>query len=530
MFAPPRRLLLLLTLLLGCAPPDEAEELPPPNVIAGPLSPLHAEPDLVDGGRIHDGQGREVLLRGANHNALGEYWAFDPEVSPVFPLVEDEIDLYAGLGWNVVRLILTWSLVEPSPGEYDEAYLDEVEQAVLLFESRGIYTLIDLHQDAWGPSLAAPEDVACPDNTYPAVGWDGAPAWATLDGGASRCIREGTFGLREFSPAVVAAFLAFWRDDEGPGGVGVQSRYHAMLAHLAARFSPRDSVIGYDVMNEPNAWSGLTLGLAAPGQGLEDQTGVLSSFYERALAAIRGSEAAVNSPHRMFFFEPSPDWAISPDLAVLPAFEHDEEVVYAPHIYQGGIVPGSLGEDSFQDARDDAITFGGAPILCGEWGTGPTRASDPDDDYFERHQDWQDAFHMSSTMWQFRVGCGDPHSALHPYEGVDPELWGLFDVDCPSNETLGFREDFAAVLRRPLLRAAPGPIGSVAWDRTTGRFEAEGSGASAGQELLLFLPSVVDAASFELSGLSGLESEDIEGPGQLWTAVADGGSWAIAVP
>jgi hypothetical protein len=216
----PALVLLLLLPLLGCPSGTESEPPPEPtpNVLPGPLSPLHAEPDVDTGGRILDGFGREVLLRGANINSLGEYWTFDPDVAPVFPLVDEELDLYAGLGWNVVRLILTWSRVEPAPGAYDEAYLDEVEGAILRFQERGIYTLIDLHQDAWGPSLAAPDDVECPEGTYPAVGWDGAPDWASLHGDASCCIREGTFGLREFSPAVVASFLAFWQDDEGPGG------------------------------------------------------------------------------------------------------------------------------------------------------------------------------------------------------------------------------------------------------------------------------------------------------------------------
>ena len=515
-----------MTFPTGCVTEEPDPEPAGPNVIAGPLSPLHAELDPA-GGWFQDAQGREVLLRGANINSLGEYWAFDPDVAPVFPLVEEEVDLYAGIGWNVVRLILTWSLVEPSPGEYDEAYLDEVEAAVQLFQSRGIYTLIDLHQDAWGPTLAATEE--CPPDTQPAVGWDGAPGWATLDGGASRCIPDGTFALREFSPAVVAAFLAFWQDDEGPGGIGVQTRYHSMLGHLATRFSPYDSVIGYDVMNKPNAWSSVTLALAAPGQDLEDQTEALSDFYARGLAAIRGAEDAADAPHRMLFFEPSPDWAVSRALAVIPWFEHDGQVAYAPHIYQGGITPNPLGESSFQDAVDDAATLRGVPILTGEWGTGPTRATDPEDDYFEQHQDFQDQFRMSSAMWQFRVGCGDPHSANHPYEGVDPGMWGLFDVDCPSNETLGFREGFAAVLRRPLLRAAPGPIGEVGWDRESGRFEATGSEAVEGQELLLFLPTPVEEGDFEVSGLAGLVAQEIEGPGQLWTAEAAGGAWQIAV-
>ncbi len=510
----------LVILLVGC--PADGE--PPLNVITGPLRPLHAEPDVAAGGRLFDDLGREVRLSGANVNSLGEYWRFDPDVAPTLPIVEDELDLYAGIGWNVVRLLLTWSRVEPAPGEYDEAYLDEVEAAVLLFQDRGIYTLIDLHQDAWGPTLAARPDEDCPEGTFEAVGWDGAPGWATLDGGASRCIQEGTFGLREFSPAVVASFLAFWEDDAGPGGVGVQTRYHAMLGHLAQRFSPYDSVIGYDVMNEPNAWSGVTLALAAPGQDLDDQTPALSRFYERAEQAIHAAEEESGAPHRMFFFEPSPDWAVSPDLAVLPWWDHGDQVVYAPHIYQGGIVPGGLSEAAFDDAVADALTFRGAPIFTGEWGTGPQRATDPDDDYFERHLDLQESRGVGSALWQFRVGCGDPHAAGHPPDGVDPGMWGLFDVDCPSNTTVGFRDGFAAVLRRPLVRAAPGRVDAIGWDRSTGRFEASGSSATAGQELELFLPWPMEASAIDATGLAGWSVEDT-----TWTAEAAGGSWSIGV-
>lgn len=53
------------------------------------------------------------------------------------------------------RLLLSWSRVEPQPGVYDDAYLAQIEQAVLLLQRRGIYTVIDLHQDAWGPTLYA---------------------------------------------------------------------------------------------------------------------------------------------------------------------------------------------------------------------------------------------------------------------------------------------------------------------------------------------------------------------------------------
>ena len=429
----------LLT-LAACAPEPES------NRITGPLSPVHAVPDTENGGRMDTAEGESILLRGANINSLGEYWQFDPEIPAVFPIVEEELDLYASLGWNVVRLILTWSLVEPEPGVIDEDYLDEVESVVLAMEARGIYTLIDLHQDAWGPSLAARPDENCPDGTYGAVGWDGAPEWATLHEDASRCIPEGRLGLREFSPAVLTAFRNFWADTEGPGGVGIQTRYHSMLGALAKRFSPYDSVVGYDVMNEPNAWSDLTLAVAAPGEGLPDQTDELGDFYTRALQAIRQGEEEAAAPKRMMFFEPSPDWATSPNLSILPDFEYDDQVVYAPHIYQGGITPNPLSENDFQTAVDDAARFGGAPVFIGEWGADPRRITE-DDNYFGYHLELQDEFQMGSAMWQWRVACGDPHSALHQYEGISPGMWGLFDVDCPSNETIGFREDLAEVLR-----------------------------------------------------------------------------------
>lgn len=500
-----------------------------PNVVQGPLSPLRAELDADDGGRFVDAEGREVLLRGVNINSLGEYWQFDPDVAPVFPFGEEDADRIAGIGWNVVRLLLTWSRVEPSPGQYDESYLDEVEAAIRLLESRRIYTIIDLHQDAWGPSLAAREDEGCPEDTVPAVGWDGAPEWATLDNGAARCVPDSPlFGEREFAPAVLQSFLSFWNDAEGPGGVGIQTRFHDMLSHLAARFSRYDSVAGYDPMNEPNAFSELVLSLAAPELGLEDQTEALSRFYERALSAIRDGEKSAGAPNRLMLFEPSPDWAQVP-YAVLPVFEHDGQVVYSPHIYQGGITSGPLVESAFQRAREEAADYGGVPVLTGEWGTSPTRATDPDDDYFERHQGYQDQYRIGATQWLWRAACGDPHHARDPFEGNDPGLWGFYDVDCPSNETIAFREGFAAVLRRPLLRAAPGRIDTVQWDYENGRFTASGTAAAEGQTLLLFVHQEIEASALSATGLVGIQLEASVEPGQIWSAQATDGSWSIEV-
>lgn len=108
-----------------------------------------------------------------------------------------------------------------------------------------------------------------------------------------------------------------------------------MLSHLAERFSKFHCVVGYDPMNESNAWSEIVLDFAEPGGDNQDQTPHLSAFYERAPKPIREGARRANSPNRLMLFEPSPDWAQGP-FYVLPAFEHDGQVAYSPHIYQGG--------------------------------------------------------------------------------------------------------------------------------------------------------------------------------------------------
>jgi endoglycosylceramidase len=201
-----KRLLYLFLPILLIACSDSSDHRPREGDDPLELLPLHAEPDITAGGAIVDSAGREVILRGVNVNAYAEYWQ-GTKYSTTFAFTERDAEAIAAIGWNVVRLLLSWSLVEPAPGQYDEAYLDEIAAAVDLLSGYGIYTIVDLHQDAWGPSLAAREDEDCPAGWEPAFGWDGAPAWATLDGGADRCTIN---HIRELSPAVRNTFSAFF--------------------------------------------------------------------------------------------------------------------------------------------------------------------------------------------------------------------------------------------------------------------------------------------------------------------------------
>ncbi|MBT8482338.1 MAG: cellulase family glycosylhydrolase, partial [Myxococcales bacterium] len=133
------RTLALVSLLAfaGCQSADGSAVPPSPG---DPLPALQAVPDPAEGGRIVDASGREVLLRGVNVNAHVEYWQYDPELFTTYPFTEEDADMIAAMGWNMVRLLLSWSRVEPSPGEYDEAYLDEIADSIAMLRERSVYT------------------------------------------------------------------------------------------------------------------------------------------------------------------------------------------------------------------------------------------------------------------------------------------------------------------------------------------------------------------------------------------------------
>lgn len=500
------RLIVLIALVgaLACSGSSSGEPSP-----SDPLPALQAVPDLANGGRIVDATGREVLLRGVNVNSHVEYWQYDEELFTVYAFTEEDADMIASMGWTLVRLLLSWSLVEPTPGVYDETYLDEIAASVAMLRERGVYTLIDLHQDAWNASLAAPPDEVCGPASRPAGGWDGAPEWATFDGGGARC----ESGNRELVPAVRGAWRAWLNDMEGPEGVGIRTRYVEMFAHVVSRFANEDAIAGFDVMNEPNVFG-------AP------EDAILSSFYEDALRAMRKAEDEVGAPRRLFFFEPGVAWAEA-GLDGPPPFEHDDQVVYAPHIYQEGIAPGTLEEGFARAATEANELYEGAPVVTGEWGSNPNRAADAEDDYFERHLAEQDSYRFGATIWTWREACGDPHKYNDTRNGRVPMVYGFFEVNCATNVIEGERKELADVLGKMTVRFAPGPLSEVDWALDDSRLQARGDAADVGNRLEVFVPTPdPSSVAVESSGLGELESTPWYG-GTLFHALAEGGPWSI---
>lgn len=497
----------------GTAPAAGVEEPPGPDLAAARALPALGGQPAVEGrgrGRIVDADGREVVLRGVNVNALAEYWSGN-EFDTVFPLTDDDIARMEAIGWNAVRLLVSWSRVEPEPGEYDEAYLNEVDDAVDRLAARGLYTIVDLHQDAWGATLAARDDEGCASGTQPAIGWDGAPGWATRGGDepGTRCTIDGS---RETSAAVLASFDAFWNDAPGPDGTGIRTRYAAMIGHLAARWADRPEIAGYDVMNEPNAYG-------------DTGTAGLTDLYAEAIAAVREAEEAADGAFgHLVLVEPSIIWSGTGEgrPADLP---DDPDLVYAPHLYEGGFDGSEITEDAFADAHADAAALGGLPVLSGEWGADPRRAGPDGDGYFVEHQRLQDQTGTSATLWTWRESCGDPHKIGED----DPYVWGEFDVDCTTNEVLGPRDDLIADLTRARVQAAPGRLDTTGWDSAAGLFEVSGSGAETGATLVAFVPDRLREATLEVSGLTEPTVVPIPDGGAYLLADTTAADWSLTV-
>ncbi|HET8930569.1 MAG TPA: cellulase family glycosylhydrolase, partial [Acidimicrobiales bacterium] len=134
------------------------------------LRPLTTSPDR----RIVDDQGRDVLLRGANVNSLGEYWRGVPTIPTTLPVTDADWATMAAHGFSAIRLIISWSRVEPTRGVFDQAYLDQVDGYVRAAAAHGIYSVIDMHQDAYTATISTTDPSTCPAGTQPAKGWDGA--------------------------------------------------------------------------------------------------------------------------------------------------------------------------------------------------------------------------------------------------------------------------------------------------------------------------------------------------------------------
>ena len=432
--------LLVVALVAPTSTPGPEAVAPVPA--SGGMERLHLLPAQTSDGLpvIGDVTGRRVLLRGVNVNQLIDYYLRDPAVPATQKPTDDDFAKIASYGFSVVRLGMSWSRLEPIRGDFDEAYLDEIKAAVASAKKHGLYTVLDMHEDAWGNALAAPDE-QCGAGTSATTGWDGAPAWATITDGAAHC----QFMARDLAPAVAMAYTNFYTDRDG-----IQTELVRTWATVAKAFADEPAVAGYDLFNEPG------IGATPPiSSGL-----LLGRYYDAAITAIRDAEAPGFA--HLVFVEPSVLWSgLAFDVTPPPGFTSDTQLVFAPHPYSESItLDQSLGltiasiERNLAMSAEAAKSYGAA-LWLGEWGW----FGDPDVDgaKVQRFVAAQDRLGVGGAFWVWRQGCGSPET------GDDAESSGNFvSVDCRTGELSPPPNGFAQPLSRAYPRAFPGRLDSLA--------------------------------------------------------------------
>lgn len=422
----------------------------------------------AEGSHISDGRGNQVLLRGVNVNQLVDFYRPQPEVPSVRPLSEADFAGMAEQGFNVSRLNISWSALEPERGMLDAGYLAQIHQAVDWAKKHGIYTVLDMHQDGWWNGPTEP-GTKCRPGTEEMWGYDGAPQWATLTDGAPRC----QFTGRDISPAGNRAFQNFYFDTDG-----IRSALAQTWGKLAAEFNDEPMVAGFDLLNEPG------FGETAP----VTTSHLLGQFYAQSIENIRDAGA-----RQIVFIEPSIFWSgLGFDSGPTPGFTDDTNIVFSPHLYAESItmdrdlgIPPIVGiERQFTLAQRVAAEYN-APLWSGEygyWGSEEVHWGEDEDSLarLARYAAAEDEHVLGSAYWVWKQACGDPQNGIEPYGNA------LMMQDCATGGDLPPKHGLLKILSRAYPQSAPGQISSL--NAEAARLQLAGRTESESCDLQVWFP------------------------------------------
>ncbi|MBX7224618.1 MAG: glycoside hydrolase family 5 protein [Chitinophagales bacterium] len=399
-----------------------------------------------DNPAIYNQKQQQVLLRGVNYNVLGDYWQGNIAVPTTKSYDKEDFKKMASHGMNCVRLIFNWSKLEPQKGVINQAYIQEIEQAVKDAGEYGIYVLLDMHQDAWGKSIVSAEGDNC---ELPNNGWDGAPEWATFTDGASTCRTTG----RESAPAVIHAFQNFWDNKDN-----IQDEAIWSWAELVKATAKYPNVVGYDLLNEPG------LGYKPITQELEK----VAKYYRKLIAAIRNAEATSNGLEHIAFFETTITWNGQPLPGIVKTdFTDEPNIVFAPHNYFESISYELTIEQGYELLQNLSKLYK-MSMFIGEWGFFGDTALDKQK--LMRFAKLEDQALASSTWWQWAQAPGDPHAISWDGTVYAPTSLHLIELDANAHPTGNINDTYLRILARTRPLAIHGSKISFTSNPETGNF------------------------------------------------------------
>lgn len=423
----------------------------------------------IDGDRFIDDAGRRVILRGINaggRSKLPPFLPFEPGADFDAALAR-YADAVAGLGFNVVRLLIIYEAAEPERGRYDEAYLARYDAMVRAFGRRGVRVFVDAHQDVFSRRFCG----------------DGFPDWALRPQDRDRPLDADCqyWSLRYFVTPASINFDRFWKNQDG-----IQDNYVEFFRMLAKRYRDEPAVIGFEPINEPFP------GRRGQARSIEWYRD-LFALYERVGRAVHEAD-----PRYLVLAEIGPAENQGAWTSLRPRPRVDN-LVFAPHYYDGGTFgfafsPG--GDQWFMRlglGKHLALARRwGAPTLATEYGISPLNRNAPD--YIDELYEVFDQRQLSGTFWEASM------SAVI----WNHEITSIFNPD-------GSLRPGAAHLDRPFPRAVAGRIVAFGFERPGGVFRLrweESAGMAAPTEV--YLPARVygDAPKIRLepAGVSSFDA------------------------
>ncbi|NHJ20426.1 MAG: glycosyl hydrolase family 5 [Candidatus Lokiarchaeota archaeon] len=245
----------------------------------------------IKNNQFTDEKGRTVLLRGVNLGGsskvpilpngathLKSDFSDHRDVSFIgrpFSLKEadEHFSRLKSWGFNCLRFLVTWEAIEHSgPKEYDNGYLDYLEEILKIAGEFGFYIFIDVHQDVWSRM----------------TGGDGAPGWTFelvgLDYTKFESSEASLTMQKRYDPKDQSNYLPmhwmgntyrfangtmwtlfFGGRDYAPScrinGINIQdylqNHFFDAVKKVALRLKDNSHVLGFDILNEPSeGWIG----------------------------------------------------------------------------------------------------------------------------------------------------------------------------------------------------------------------------------------------------------------------------------
>ena len=414
------------------------------------------------------------------------------------PLCESDIGEMARLGFNAIRLPISWSVLEPERERFSKLLLDRIAQIVAWARADHLYVIVDMHQNAYSHYVGAG------DSSVNLAYNSGAPDWATITDGLPSHVYD---HQRELNPAVLEATTNFWYDR-----AGIQDEYLAALAFIAQRFKDDPVVAGYGLYNEPLPGWNLP-------SGFEDL--LLFPFYRRAIDAITGArdglpcwsgfflpavcgfrDLGVDDTRHLIFFEdgllrevtdfpthlPTPVSSYPNVVLSLHAYTHFYTVdKLLPQLVSSQDYPWGGYKQSYAFGEYEARALNAA-LFISEFGNAPA-----DDAWLLAAQVVeQDRHRVGFAFWAWKENGAGGWGVYAPASSADT------NADC-------LRADREQLLARVYPRATADPTATWSYDSASGRFRFAGRGFSGDAQTLIYVaPEVTGAA-----GVSGGAEESV---------------------